>query len=105
MVDASALTEYVHGADAGAARAEDVGIEDGQSRAAKVALRDLFDEARDVDVRRAGGRARSVEAVEAAVGFGQSGRMVEGRVQVWETSEQVWVWPVLVGCAHFILVS
>ena len=73
MIDAGAFAEDVHRADAGAAGAEDVGVEDGERGAAKIVLGDFLDEARNVDVRGAGGGAGGVEAVEAAVGFGKRG--------------------------------
>jgi hypothetical protein len=51
-------------------------------------LSDFLNEARNVDMRRAGGGAWGVEAVEAAVGFRKRGRVVEGRMEVWETGEE-----------------
>ena len=72
-------------AGAGAAFAEDIGVENSARGALEVVGGDLLDEARDVDVRWAGGGARSVETVEAAIGFRDGGGLIEGRMKVRET--------------------
>ncbi len=87
MHHAGAFAEHVHGADARAAQAEDVGIENGLGGAAQVAGRDLLDEARHVDVGGAGRGAGGIEAIEAAVGFHGGGLRIEGGMQIRETFE------------------
>ena len=87
MHHAGAFAEDVHGADARAAQAEDVGVENGLGGAAQVAGRDLLDEARHVDVGGAGRGARGIEAVEAAIGFHGGGLRIEGGVEIRETFE------------------
>jgi hypothetical protein len=103
MIDAGTFAENIHGTDARATGAENVGVEDGKRGAAEIALGDLFDEARNVNVGGTGRGAGSVEAVEAPVGFGEGGLMVEGRMKVRETNEEVGMRLVLVECAHIIL--
>jgi hypothetical protein len=88
MIDASAFAENVHGADAGTAGAENVCVENGERGAAQITLRDFFDETRYINVRGASGDTRGVETVEAAVGFGKCGLVVEGRMEIREASGQ-----------------
>ena len=64
-----AFAQFLHRADAGTGRAQQVGIENRPGRSRQVAAGDFFDEARNIDVSRAGVRARRVEAVETAVGL------------------------------------
>ena len=87
MHHAGAFAQDVHGTDAGATQAEDVGIENGLRGAAQIAGGDLLDEARHVDVGGAGRGARSIETVEAAVGFHGRGLRIEGGMEVRETFE------------------
>ena len=71
LIDAGPFAEHLGRAGAGAAAAEDVGVEDRPGRPEVVAVEDLADELGDVDVRRAGPGARGVEAEEAARGLDQ----------------------------------
>ena len=57
------------------------------AHAAQIAGRDLLDEARHVDVGGAGRGTRSIETVQAAVGFHHGGLRIEGGVEVRETFE------------------
>ena len=82
MHHARAFAQHIHRAHARAAQPQNVGVQNGQRRAAQVAGGDLLDEARHVDVGGAGRRAGRVEAVEAAVGFGQRGLRIERRMQL-----------------------
>jgi hypothetical protein len=88
MVNARAFTENIDGTYTGAAGAEDVGVENGERGATQIALRDFFDETRNINVRRAGGDAGRVETVKAAVGFGEGGLLVEGRMEIGKASDQ-----------------
>ena len=83
--DAGAFAQDIHRAGAGAAGAQDVGVEDGAGGAGKIAAGDFLDEAGNVDVGGAGGGARRIEAVEATIGLGYRCLPVEGRMQIAET--------------------
>src|ERR1019366_3325551 len=82
-----AFAEDIDGTHAGATEAEDVGVENGLRAAAQIAGGDLLDKARHVDVGGAGGGARSIEAIQAAVGFDHRGWRIEGGVEVRESFE------------------
>jgi hypothetical protein len=88
VIDASAFAENVHRTDTGTTGAKDVGVEYGESGAAQIALRDFLDEARNVNVRGAGSDARRVETIEATIGFGEGGLIVERRVEVREARSE-----------------
>ncbi len=82
MHHAGAFAQHLHRAGAGAAGAQDVGVEDGAGGAGKVAAGDFLDEAGNIDMRGAGGGAGRIEAVEAAIGFGHRSLPVERRMQI-----------------------
>src|SRR5450432_259682 len=69
MHHARTFAQYIDGADAGAACAQDVGVQNRNGGAAQIAARDLLDKSRYVDMRRASAGARSVEAEKTAIRF------------------------------------
>ena len=104
VIDAGAFAENVHGADTGAAGAQNVGVEDGECCPAQIALCDFLDEAWDFDMRRAGRSTRCVEAVKTAVGFDEGGGSVKRRMEFRKAGHQVRMRLVLGQCAHIHLV-
>ena len=83
--DASAFAEDFGGTNAGAARAEDVGVENGAGGAGGIAAGDFPDEGRNVNAGGAGFDAGSVETKKAAPGFdggilGREGGLEVGKV-------------------------
>ena len=69
LIDASTFAQDLHGADARATEAEDVGIENCFGRTHQISGGDFLDEARDVYMRGASGGTGCIEAEQAAVGF------------------------------------
>ena len=89
VIYTGAFAENVYRTDAGAAGAENVGVENGQCRATKIALGDFLNETRNVNVGGASGGARRVEAVKAAIGFSDRGLIVERGVDFRKASEEI----------------
>jgi len=89
VIYTGAFAENVYRTDAGAAGAEDVGVENGQRRATKIALGDFLNKTRNVDVGGASGGAGRVEAVKAAIGFSDCGLIVERGVNFRKASEEI----------------
>ena len=86
VAHAGTLAQDLGRADAGAAAAQDVGLEDGERRTLDVVGLDAADEARDVDAGRAGLDAGRVVAEVAAAGVDQRPLAVERRVQLVEVA-------------------
>jgi hypothetical protein len=103
MIDAGAFAKDIHGTDTRATGAENIGVEDGERGAGEVSLRDFLDETRNVNVRGAGGGAGSVEAVETAVGFDESGLGIERRMELREATEQFGVFEMRLLSGHIKL--
>ena len=89
VIYAGALAKNVYRTNAGAASAENIGVENGQCRTSRIALGDFFYEARNVNVGGASGSAGRIEAVKAAIGFSERGLVVERGVDFREASEEV----------------
>ena len=81
---AGAFAQDLDRAGAGAAGAEDVGVQDGAGRSSQVAAGDLLDKPRDIDMRGASRGAGCIEAVEAPVGFGDRGLPVQWGMKITE---------------------
>jgi hypothetical protein len=69
LVDAGSFAEHFGRAGAGAAPAEDIGLENGLCRGELIVMKDLADEPGDIDMRGARTGARRVEAIQASSGL------------------------------------
>ena len=82
---AGAFAQNLHRAGAGAACAQNIGVENGAGGPRKIAAGDLLNKARNIDMRRTCAGAGRIEAEEATIGLWNRSLFVERRMQIAET--------------------
>jgi hypothetical protein len=92
MQDAGALTQNIHGANAGTACTQNVCVENTECGAAQISGGYFLDETGNIDMGWAGRGARRVETIEAPVRFHERGLGIERRMYFGEALRDVLAW-------------